>query len=612
MKKVIPRNTTIPVRRSDIFSTSENNQTSVEVHVLQGEREMAADNKSLGRFKLMGIPPAPRGVPQVLVSFDIDANGILQVSAMDKTTGREQSLTVQGASNLDESEVQRMIEEAEEYAETDRLQRERVEKRNRAEALTFQAERLLREVALDFGMQFARDRRRRIEGLVQELRDYLEQGDERGLDIAQAELQDELYDLNREAYLYEADDESEGGILGQIGNTLKKTFTFDDDLDARPNYGYQAGNWGNWDDDWDYDRRGGQPGYGGSPSYGNQPSYGSNRPAYDSYAAPGSGYDRSGTANYDRPGYGSTGYDNRSGAADQRSGQGGYGSPDYGSTGYDNRPGINDNPGYGRRGYQDRATGQDYGGQEAGNQGYGNQGYGSPGSGQSGSGYNQSGYDNSSAGRSYDDQGYDRGYGDRDYGRSAGSSGPSGYDDRSGYGGSDYADRSYGAPTQDRPRDNRPGASGYGRPLAPPAPTIAALAVPATVATIARRTILAQTIPPAVPNARVWAMPRPAAIAPVAPPPNPSGMRMIPGHRPVAPKPISPRPAAPRQPLQNFLNLALPPTTGTMCPAAVPPRPASPIRTMAATGMSRMNGARQNAPRAMLSAAQLPRQGQKA
>lgn len=496
MKKVIPRNTTIPVRRSDIFSTSENNQTSVEVHVLQGEREMAADNKSLGRFKLMGIPPAPRGVPQVLVSFDIDANGILQVSAMDKTTGREQSLTVQGASNLDESEVQRMIEEAEEYAETDRLQRERVEKRNRAEALTFQAERLLREVALDFGMQFARDRRCRIEGLVQELRDYLEQGDERGLDIAQAELQDELYDLNREAYLYEADDESEGGILGQIGNTLKKTFTFDDDLDARPNYGYQAGNWGNWDDDWDYDRRGGQPGYGGSPSYGNQPSYGSNRPAYDSYAAPGSGYDRSGTANYDRPGYGSTGYDNRSGAADQRSGQGGYGSPDYGSTGYDNRPGINDNPGYGRRGYQDRATGQDYGGQEAGNQGYGNQGYGSPGSGQSGSGYNQSGYDNSSAGRSYDDQGYDRGYGDRDYGRSAGSSGPSGYDDRSGYGGSDYADRSYGAPTQDRPRDNRPGASGYGRPLAPPAPTIAALAVPATVATIARRTILAQTIPP--------------------------------------------------------------------------------------------------------------------
>jgi molecular chaperone DnaK len=354
MKKVIPRNTTIPVRRSDIFSTSENNQTSVEVHVLQGEREMAADNKSLGRFKLMGIPPAPRGVPQVLVSFDIDANGILQVSAMDKTTGREQSLTVQGAANLEESEVQRMIQEAEEFAETDRFQRERVEKRNRAEALTFQAERLLREVALDFGMQFARERRRRIESLVQELRDGLERGDERGIDIAQTELQDELYDLNREAYLYEAEDEQEGGILGQIGNTLKKTFSFDDDLDARPNYGYQGGSWGNWDDDWDYDSRsrGGQsygqpPSYGQSPNYNSpsygQPSYGGNRPTYG-----GGAYDT-----YPNSGYGRQGYDNRPAdkrPADKRPVDN---RPVDNRPRYDNRPGINDNPGYGRRGYQD-------------------------------------------------------------------------------------------------------------------------------------------------------------------------------------------------------------------------------------------------------------------
>ncbi len=383
MKKVIPRNTTIPVRRSDIFSTSENNQTSVEVHVLQGEREMGADNKSLGRFKLMGIPPAPRGVPQVLVSFDIDANGILQVSAMDKTTGREQSLTVQGAANLDESEVQRMIQEAEEYAETDRLQRERVEKRNRAEALTFQAERLLREVALDFGMQFARERRRRIESLVQELRDGLERGDERGIDLAQTELQDELYDLNREAYLYEAEDDQEGGILGQIGNTLKKTFSFDDDLDARPNYGYQGGSWGNWDDDWDYDSRGrGGPNYGQPPSYGqpsgyqspsygqpgyNAPSYGGNRPAYG-----GAAYDT-----YPNSGYGRPGYDNR--PADNRpvDNRPSYGQPPsydnrpansrpadsrpVDNRPADNRPGINDNPGYGRRGYQDARYGQDSG-----------------------------------------------------------------------------------------------------------------------------------------------------------------------------------------------------------------------------------------------------------
>ena len=386
MKKVIPRNTTIPVRRSDIFSTSENNQTSVEVHVLQGEREMGADNKSLGRFKLMGIPPAPRGVPQVLVSFDIDANGILQVSAMDKTTGREQSLTVQGAANLDESEVQRMIQEAEEYAETDRLQRERVEKRNRAEALTFQAERLLREVALDFGMQFARERRRRIEALVQELRDGLEQGDERGIDIAQTELQDELYDLNREAYLYEAEDDQEGGILGQIGNTLKKTFAFDDDLDARPNYGYQGGSWGNWDDDWDYDSRSrggqsyGQPsGYGQPPSYNppsygqpgySQPSYGGNRPAYG-----GGAYDT-----YPNADYGRQGYDNRPGDNRPADNRPSYGQPPSytnrppDNRPADNRPGINDNPGYGRRGYPDARYGQDSGyGSRPADPGYGNQ-----------------------------------------------------------------------------------------------------------------------------------------------------------------------------------------------------------------------------------------------
>lgn len=267
MKKLIPRNTTIPVRRSDIFSTSENNQTTVEVHVLQGEREMASDNKSLGRFKLMGIPPAPRGVPQVMVSLDIDANGILQVAAQDRTTGREQSITVQGASSLDEEEIQRMIREAEEYADTDRLQRERVEKRNRAEALTFQAERVLREVALDFGLQFARDRRRRIESLIQELRTSLERSDDRGIDITQAELQDEIYELNREAYIY--DEQEEGGnLLEQIGGTLKRTFSGGDRDDWESQYEYRDSGYdyrntgwdrggGNWDnrDSWAYDNR---------------------------------------------------------------------------------------------------------------------------------------------------------------------------------------------------------------------------------------------------------------------------------------------------------------------------------------------------------------------
>ncbi|NEP17970.1 MAG: molecular chaperone DnaK [Leptolyngbya sp. SIO4C1] len=267
MKKVIPRNTTIPVRRSDVFSTSENNQTVVEVHVLQGEREMVADNKSLGRFKLMGIPPAPRGIPQVQVSFDIDANGILQVSALDKTTGREQSITVQEASNLSEDDIQRMIREAEEFADTDRLQRERIEKRNRAETLTFTAERTLREVALDFGLQFARDRRRRVEGLIQELRDGLERGDERGIDIAQADLQDEIYELNREAYLYDIDSD-EGDLLGQIGGTLKRIFT-DDEEDYRRDYGYGNGGYSNsgYSNSWERQAQWDAPSYGRRDSY---------------------------------------------------------------------------------------------------------------------------------------------------------------------------------------------------------------------------------------------------------------------------------------------------------------------------------------------------------
>ena len=282
MKKVIPRNTTIPVRRSDVFSTSENNQTMVEVHALQGEREMVADNKSLGRFKLMGIPPAPRGVPQVQVSFDIDANGILQVSAMDRTTGREQSLTIQGASTLSEGEVQRMIQEAEEYADTDRLKRERVEKRNRAEALTYQSERVLREVVLDFGMQFARDRRRRIERLIQELREALAQGDERTIDLTQGELQDEVYELNREAYLYEDDEEED--LLGQIGGTLRRTFSggnergdrYEDSWNRRPA----------WEEDaWDYDapRIGGRP---AQPAYRDDYSGVPSRAPGDYYGAP--------------------------------------------------------------------------------------------------------------------------------------------------------------------------------------------------------------------------------------------------------------------------------------------------------------------------------------
>jgi molecular chaperone DnaK len=242
MKRLIPRNTTIPVRRSDVFSTSENNQTMVEVHVVQGEREMALDNKSIGRFKLMGIPPAPRGIPQVQVSFDIDANGILQVTAVDKTTGREQGITIQNASNLGESEVQRMIQDAERFADQDRQKRDRIEKRTKAEALTYEAERQLREVALDFGMQFASNSRRRIEGLIQELRDDLSKNDDRGIDMTQGDLRDALYDLQRQVYDFTKEEEEDNDFFGSIRRTIANIgedfFGDDDDFydDRRDNY----------------------------------------------------------------------------------------------------------------------------------------------------------------------------------------------------------------------------------------------------------------------------------------------------------------------------------------------------------------------------------------
>jgi molecular chaperone DnaK len=259
MKKLIPRNTTIPVRRSDIFSTGQNNQTMVEIHVVQGEREMAADNKSLGRFKLTGIPPAPRGVPQVQVSFDIDANGILLVTALDRTTGREQSITIQGASTLSEAEVNRMIQEAKEYAESDRERKQRVEKRTRAESLTVEAERELKQVALDFGMQFARNRRQRIESLSRELRESLAQDNDRGIDQSYADLQDALYELKREVREYYSEDEDD-----DLFGSIRSVFTGERDQEVsrrdRETYGRETRSYSgggssrrrpSYQDDWD-------------------------------------------------------------------------------------------------------------------------------------------------------------------------------------------------------------------------------------------------------------------------------------------------------------------------------------------------------------------------
>src|SRR5204863_1265424 len=143
---LIERNTTIPTRKSEIFSTAEDNQPSVEVHVLQGEREMAVGNKSLGKFQLTGIPPAPRGMPQIEVTFDIDANGILNVTANDLGTGNEQKIEIKAGSGLAEDEVERMVKDAETHAEEDRQARELVEARNTAENAAYQAEKHLGEL----------------------------------------------------------------------------------------------------------------------------------------------------------------------------------------------------------------------------------------------------------------------------------------------------------------------------------------------------------------------------------------------------------------------------------------------------------------------------------
>ncbi|MCX7920321.1 MAG: molecular chaperone DnaK [bacterium] len=146
MTKLIERNTTIPTRKSEIFTTAADNQTSVEIHVLQGEREMAADNKTIGRFHLDGIPPAPRGVPQIEVSFDIDANGILHVSAKDKATGKEQKITITASSGLTEQEIKRMIRDAEEHAAEDKRKRQEIELRNQADSLVYQTEKTMKDL----------------------------------------------------------------------------------------------------------------------------------------------------------------------------------------------------------------------------------------------------------------------------------------------------------------------------------------------------------------------------------------------------------------------------------------------------------------------------------
>ncbi len=214
MTKLIERNTTIPTRKSDVFSTAEDGQTSVHVKVYQGEREIAAANKLLGDFQLTGIPAARRGIPQIEVTFDIDANGIVSVQARDKATGREQKITITGSGNLNKDEVEKMVQEAAAHAEEDRIVRERAEARNRAESLMNSTERQLQEV----GEKAPAELRTTVEGHISNLRTALNSNDTSTEELQRltTELEQSTYQLSE--LLYKQATESEGGTQGGEGS----------------------------------------------------------------------------------------------------------------------------------------------------------------------------------------------------------------------------------------------------------------------------------------------------------------------------------------------------------------------------------------------------------
>jgi molecular chaperone DnaK len=207
MTKLIERNTTIPTRKSEIFSTAEDNQPSVEIHVLQGEREMASGNKSLGKFQLTGIPPAPRGMPQIEVGFDIDANGILNVSAKDLGTGKEQKIEIKGGSGLDETEVEQMIKDAEAHADEDRARRELAEARNVGENAAYSAEKQLAEL----GDQVPDAEKSEIETAIKEVRDSLESDDAAQIKAKTDALQAAFHKVSEQIYQAASEQQAAAG-----------------------------------------------------------------------------------------------------------------------------------------------------------------------------------------------------------------------------------------------------------------------------------------------------------------------------------------------------------------------------------------------------------------
>jgi molecular chaperone DnaK len=200
MTVLIPRNTTIPTRKTETFSTAEDNQTAVDIKVYQGERPIAADNILLGQFRLEGIAPGPRGQPQIEVTFDIDSNGILNVSARDKATGKEQRITITASTNLSKQEVERLVKDAERYAAEDRRRRELAEARNQADTLIYQAEKALREL----GDAVPQVDRSRVEAQINELRQAMSGEDLARIRQLTEALQQMVYALGQQAYAGQA------------------------------------------------------------------------------------------------------------------------------------------------------------------------------------------------------------------------------------------------------------------------------------------------------------------------------------------------------------------------------------------------------------------------
>jgi molecular chaperone DnaK len=213
MTTLIPRNTTIPTRKTETFSTAEDNQTAVDIHVLQGERPMAKDNKSLGKFRLEGIPPAPRGVPQIEVTFDIDANGILNVTAQDQGTGKQQQIKITASTNLSENDVERMVEEAKQHEAEDQRRRELIDLRNQADQLVYTVEKTIREL----GDRLSSSDREQVQNLVDELKSAAQDDDAARIRHLIEEVQQAMHALSQQLYQTQAQGESPTGEPGGNG-----------------------------------------------------------------------------------------------------------------------------------------------------------------------------------------------------------------------------------------------------------------------------------------------------------------------------------------------------------------------------------------------------------